>query len=148
MSSKLAHQTVVASVTKHETDIWLITDDKRSEPEVIMGALDEEEHRHVRRAQHHGNHETDSFDRDYYKEIAEALVDVKEVLFVGHGVGKANAAQELVKYLTDHAPQTAAKVLAILDADLGNVSQGQILKQAREWFAEPLRTGRLSGPRV
>lgn len=66
--------------------------------------------------------------RPFFALVAEALNGAKEVLIVG----PAQAKDEFVKYLGNHLPQLAKKVIGVETAD--HPSDGQLLEHARRFF--------------
>jgi hypothetical protein len=66
----------------------------------------------------------------FYEEIARELVPAKEVVLVGHGVGKSSAVEILIKYLKSHHPDLAQRVKGVEVMDLSALSESQILAMA------------------
>ena len=81
---------------------------------------------------HHKEHEVGSGnvpeDHKYYQAVADAIKDAHEILIVG----PASAKDEFFKHLEAHAPQTAARVVAVETVD--HPSDGELLKFARKHF--------------
>lgn len=65
-------------------------------------------------------------DHVFYQAIATALAPANQIVLIGHGVGKSNAAVVLNDYLKSHAPRLAALVKAVEVADLSALTQPQI----------------------
>lgn len=65
-------------------------------------------------------------DHAFCADIAKALAPANEIVVIGHGVGKSNAAAVLMEYLKSHAPQTAKLVKAVEVADLSALTEPQI----------------------
>jgi hypothetical protein len=65
-------------------------------------------------------------DHELYGEIAAALAPANEIVVIGHGVGKSNAAAVLMEYLKTHAPQTAKLVKSVEVADLSALTAPEI----------------------
>ena len=131
-------ETVVAVVERDRTRIWDIEADRGTEPERVFLPEDRGRHHHVRQAQHHGGHDTDQYAPVYYEDIATALKDVHEVLLLGHGKGKANSMLMLVQYLERKHPEVARKIVGAEDVNMDALTETQLLKIARDWFAEPV----------
>jgi len=84
-------------------------------------------HRHlVHKKEAHYQGDRVPEDDDFYREIAGALAPANEIVVIGHGVGKSNAASVLMEYLKSHAPQTAKLVKAVEVADLSALTEPQI----------------------
>jgi len=62
----------------------------------------------------------------FYEEIAQALVAAKDVVLVGHGVGKSSAVDVLVSHLKAHHPELAKRVKGVEVVDLSALSEPQI----------------------
>ena len=65
-------------------------------------------------------------DSAFYEQITYALAPANEIVVIGHGVGKSNAATVFMEYLKSHAPQTAKLVKAVEVADLSALTEPQI----------------------
>jgi len=98
---------------------------------------------------HHMRHKDQSRERgqkqaedtSYYVRIAEALASSDCIILVGHGKGASNAAHHLAAYLREHHPQTYARVVAELTADLSTLTDPQLLALG----AQALYAGRADG---
>jgi hypothetical protein len=62
----------------------------------------------------------------FYEEIAQALVSAKDIVLVGHGVGKSSAADALLSHLKAHHPDVAKRIKGVEVADLSALSEPQI----------------------
>lgn len=65
-------------------------------------------------------------DNEFYRDIALALAPANEIIVVGHGTGKSNAARVFNDYLHAHAPQLAKLVKSVETADLSALTVQQI----------------------
>lgn len=138
MSTDLTNRTVVAVVERDQTRIWE-TDATKGQPPISIRLPEARgRHHHVREAQHHGGHNTDQYAWQYYEKIATALNDADEVLLLGHGKGKANSMLMLVQYLERHHPDVANKIIGAEDVNMDALTEPELLKIARNWFAEPM----------
>jgi len=70
----------------------------------------------------------------YYEKIADAVALGGQIVVVGHGVGKSNAAHHLADYLKSHHPETYQRVVREIIADLSSVTTPQLLELARQAF--------------
>jgi hypothetical protein len=70
-------------------------------------------------------------DLTFYQRVADDLSTARRIVVVGHGVGKSNAAHQLVDFLDARAPDTFRKIVRILDADLSHTSPHQLIEMAR-----------------
>lgn len=76
---------------------------------------------------HHGDghhHEAISL----FKDVAPTLVDASEILIFGPGEAKT----QFQKYLVEHAPAVAKKIVGVETVD--HPTDGQILEAARKFF--------------
>ena len=71
----------------------------------------------------------------YYEAIAEALAGADEVLLMGNGTGGSNAMIHLKEFLQEHHPQIANRLVGAIKLDLEALSEGQLLAEARGFFA-------------
>lgn len=68
----------------------------------------------------------------YYDRIADAIALGGEIVVVGHGSGKSNAAHHLTEYLKSHHRETYLRIVREIGADLSSVTEPQLLALARE----------------
>jgi hypothetical protein len=68
----------------------------------------------------------------FYREIAEALAPAKEIILIGHAVGKSSAVDVLIDYLKKHHSDIAERVKATQIADLSALTEPQIEALARK----------------
>lgn len=97
---------------------------RRAEPENI----------HVRSAQDHHGHASENGEVNYFADLSTHIQNASSVLLLGHGTGKANAAERFSHYLRDHQKAIAIKVLALETVNLPALSNGEIVHEAhRKW---------------
>lgn len=68
-------------------------------------------------------------DRDYLRDVADALAGAREILIVG----RSHVKYQLKAYLNLHAPEISRRVMAVEHAD--HPSDRQIVAHARKYFA-------------
>ena len=68
----------------------------------------------------------------FYGEIAEVLAPAKEIILIGHGVGKSSAVDVLIDYLKKHHSDIAERVKATKIEDLSALTEPQIEALARK----------------
>jgi hypothetical protein len=73
-------------------------------------------------------------DKVFYQDIAKALAPANEIVLIGHGVGKSNAAAALNEYLKAHASELAKLVKSIESADLSALTQPEIELIAKRYL--------------
>ncbi|MGD0730668.1 MAG: hypothetical protein ABR956_05350 [Terracidiphilus sp.] len=84
-------------------------------------------HRHlIHRKEAHYIGERVPEEDSYYEEIAKDLVPAEEIVLIGHGTGKSNAAGFLAEYLKSHHPEQFQRIVAIETVDLSALTEPQI----------------------
>jgi hypothetical protein len=68
----------------------------------------------------------------YYEKIAEAVALGGQLVVVGHGKGKSNAAHHLTDYLLAHHRETYQRIVREIDTDLSAITTPQLLDLARD----------------
>jgi hypothetical protein len=66
----------------------------------------------------------------YYEQIAQAVATGGNIVVVGHGEGKSNAAHHLVEYLAAHHTETYQRIIREEVADLSSFTTPQLLALA------------------
>lgn len=131
----LENKIVVAVVTHDHTRIWSTHSAKGSKPLEIDIQVPQR-HLHVREAQHHGGHGTSQYNTAYFEHIANVLAPCAEILLIGHGKGKGNAALNFFTYTEEHSPDLARKIIGLMDENIPALTEQQILEAARDWFSQ------------
>jgi stalled ribosome rescue protein Dom34 len=72
--------------------------------------------------------------KSYLTAICSALNPAQEILIIGHG----NAKDELARFIHDHRPELAPRILGVATVD--HPSKGEILAFARKFFEAKDRT--------
>jgi hypothetical protein len=89
---------------------------------------------------HHLTHKDESRERGqrspedatFYERIAQAIAAGGQILLVGHGAGKSNAAHHLEEYLREHHTEIHQRVVSEVVMDLSSVTPAQLLHMASE----------------
>jgi len=63
----------------------------------------------------------------YYEKIAQAAALGGEIIVVGHGTGKSNAAHHLTEYLRSHHSETYQRIVREIVADLSSITTRNFL---------------------
>jgi hypothetical protein len=125
---------VVIAMSKDEARVW----NSGIEPNAVVLRLcpphESAEYRKQREARDGGRFE-DRISPEYFESIVYAIADAGEILLVGHGKGKSSWMLLLIQYLERKHPELGRKVVDAVDADLENLSDGEVLALAREWQA-------------
>ena len=124
----------VAAVDFHSTRVFAIDAADHSAPERITpsdprGLSWNVYHRH---GNPDGTYEDDS--DEYWRDLAHHLDRADAIVLLGHGTGKASAAQHLVSWMTHHASATAAKVVGVMNVDVDDLTDEQILRLGQQAF--------------
>lgn len=128
----ISNRSVVVAVTHDNARVWLLNEDSSAPVHVIERV--ESEHMHVRSAQVHHGHATENGEVAFFAEIADVIRDASSIILLGHGTGKANAAERFSHYLRDHAKPVAIKVMAVEVVNLPALGNAEILSEAhRRW---------------
>jgi hypothetical protein len=69
---------------------------------------------------------------EFYERIADALAAGGEIVVVGHGTGKSNAAEHLTEYLRTHHRETYQRIVREIVADLSAATTPQLLALAEQ----------------
>jgi len=67
-------------------------------------------------------------DSSFYVLIAATLVTGGRIVVVGHAAGHSNAADHLIEHLRSHNPETYARVVGEVRADLSRITAPQLLE--------------------
>jgi len=118
-------------MTFNHAVVWL----DQKEAHVLHFTADEAESQtlkaHPRFPQVHSRKsEEKEIDRQYFDGLAAVLGDIEEILVSG----PANEKLVFVKYLEDHHPAVAGKIVAVEAAD--HPTDGQLLAHARKYFVK------------
>jgi len=65
-------------------------------------------------------------ERSFYEEVAQTLVHAKEIVLIGHGTGKSNAAEHLAEFLKENHHEISQHVIATETADLSALTEPEI----------------------
>ncbi|MBC7463472.1 MAG: hypothetical protein H7227_04325 [Actinobacteria bacterium] len=123
---------VVVCMSRNEARVWNSGTEPNSQVLVFHPPHENAEYR-KEREMHEGGRFSEHFDKDYFESIVGALTGADQILFVGHGKGKANWMLLLIQYLEGKHPALASKVVDSVEADIENLTDGQVLALAREW---------------
>ena len=128
-----AKNRMLAVISQKETRIFPL-DSTESEPESVQP----NDLRYLHFLQHsEGGDQTSRSpeSRAYYAAISEALTGAEEILLMGNGTGASNAMSHLNEFLETRHATLAEKVVGALTRDIESLTDGQLVKEAREFFA-------------
>ncbi len=123
----------VVVIDHHAAHIFQDIDGSRPQEEVSIKPYDPHHFHHhlIHRKEAHYQGERVPEEASFYREIADTLVSAKEIVLIGHGVGKSRAVDVLVDYLAAHCPDIARHVTAVETADLSALTQPEVEAIAR-----------------
>ncbi len=135
-------QRTVVAIDHHAAHVFHNLDDRRPQEDAAITPYDPHHFHHhlIHRKEAHYEGERVPEENSFYKEIAQALVPAKEIILIGHGVGKSSAVDVLVGYLKKHHSEIAQRVKAVEVADLSALTAPQI-----EALARKIASGDLKG---
>ena len=84
---------------------------------------------HRKEAHYEGDHVPE--ESSFYEEVAKGLVHAEEIILVGHGTGKSNAAEFLANYLKAHHPTISQRVIVTETTDLSALTDPEIEQIAK-----------------
>jgi hypothetical protein len=131
---QIRNRAVIVAITHDETRVWLLNDDSRDP----IFRLNRQQHHsvHVRQAQAHHGHASEVGEMDYFHEIAEILELASTVVLLGHGTGKANAADRFEHHVREHHKLVALKIAVSSNVNIPAMGDADIVSRARrEWKA-------------
>ena len=133
--SKVAQspKTVVV-IDHHAARVFQDVHLSRPQSEVAIKPYDPHHFHHhlIHRKEAHYEGDRVPEDTSFYRDIVEALAPAKEIVLIGHGVGKSSAAEVLIEYLKKHRTDIAERVKATEIADLSALTEHQIEALARK----------------
>lgn len=126
----------VVAITHDECRVWNDglapnTAPLRVQPKVLTG---KKQFHTANDGQSHRGHDVDKFGKEYLESISLSLAGAHEILVITHGTGKSNAFGAFTDHLDSHHVEISKRIIGHLDADLTNLTDPQILAQARDWL--------------
>lgn len=136
------HKLVVAVITQHDAKVWADGLEPGTAP-VVVHPPSEDEHRHVRTGEHSHGHHTDSANPVFFEAVVGAIGSAGHLLLIGHGHGKSSEVDRFKEFLDKKHRNLAAAVAADLHLNLQGMTEPEVLKAAREWWAGNSKSGML-----
>lgn len=131
---QIRNRAVIVAITHDETRVWLLNDE--SQHPVCRITRDEHDHVHVRQAQAHHGHASEIGEVDYFHEVADILENVSTIVLLGHGTGKANAADRFEQHVKEHHKLVAMKIAVSSNVNIPAMGDADIVSRARrDWKA-------------
>lgn len=121
-----SHYHAVVWIDHHEALVIHFNADAAEERH--LHPVDPPRHLHVKAGSAAGTHVTD--DPAFYRGVAEALADAREILVTGPSTAKA----EFLKHLHKHEPAMIERIVGI--ETLAGVTENQLLAEARRFFVK------------
>ena len=132
---------VVIALTQDEAKIWADGLDKDSHPIRVPAPAEKGSVNHLRQTLHQSGHSADPPEHGYFDVIADHVKGASEILLIGHGNAKASAVFRFMKFMKEHDPLFAQKIVGEIDTNLNAMTENEILATARDWFDTFHRTG-------
>lgn len=132
----IGHHLVVA-ILHDDARIWQL-DEMSSEPAIFIKRCVPESV-HVRQAQSHHMHSHEIGEAEYFDEIAVGLAGGLKIIVVGHGTGKANAAEKFMKHLEAHHSALLPRIVSVETANLPHMTNAQIISGVRHHWLGPVQ---------
>jgi hypothetical protein len=128
IAGEAQHSRTVVVIDHHVAHVFRDMNDGRGRQDVAVEPYDPHHFHHhlVHRKEAHYEGDRVPEETSFYEEIAQALVSAKEIVLVGHGVGKSSAVDVLQRYLKSHHPDLAQRVKGVDVVDLSALSEAQI----------------------
>jgi predicted AAA+ superfamily ATPase len=123
-----ADSTTVVVIDHHSAHLYRDANAGSGQRDVEIKPYDPHHFHHhlVHRKEAHYQGDRVPEETSFYEEIAQALVPARDVVLVGHGVGKSSAVDALLSHLKAHHPELAQRVKAVEVLDLSALSEPQI----------------------
>ena len=123
-----ADSTTVIVIDHHSAHLYRDANAGSGQRDVEIKPYDPHHFHHhlVHRKEAHYQGDRVPEESSFYEEIAQALVSAKDIVLVGHGVGKSSAVDALLSHLKAHHPDLAQRVKAVEVLDLSALSEPQI----------------------
>jgi hypothetical protein len=105
-------------------------------PDVVVKPYDPHHFHHhlIHRKEAHYEGDRVPEETSFYEEVAAALVLAREIVLVGHGVGKSSAVEVLLEYLKSHHADVARRVKKVDVVDLSALSEAEIEAMVKRSF--------------
>ena len=126
---KLRDRVLLSAIEHDFSRVWLLHES--STDPVMTVVRPGSRQMHVRSSQERHMHASETGEAEYFAALASVLGVGSEVLLIGHGTGNGNMMNKFIKYL-DNAPQQHVHITASGNADLSALTNGELLREARQ----------------
>jgi LmbE family N-acetylglucosaminyl deacetylase len=127
---------LVLHLSHHQTDAFELVDDQVGhtvlKPYDPWGYLRHLHHEHVNEASWQGQRPPE--DPEYLRGLTEAVKNASQVLLVGHGTGRSDMREVLLKTLRQHHPDLVKKIVGVVTVDETRLTDTELLTFAQEYF--------------
>jgi len=89
--TEINNKFVVVTLTKDEAKVWATGLERSSKPEKISAVDNNRHHHKLRQELRHKGPGLDPESKAFFEKLSEVIKPASEVLFLGHGEGKADA---------------------------------------------------------
>ena len=108
-------------------------------PQIIRPAAPEVSLQHTPHAKDFSRGQEKPDANSYYSLVAPALKGTAKILLFGSGTGGGSAMDQFVTWLDLHHPDLMKRIVGTHIIDQHHLSEAQLLAQAREFMASPVR---------
>ena len=139
--TEISNKFVVVTITKDEAKVWATGLERSSKPEKIS-AIDNNRHHHkLRQELRHKGPGLNPESKAFFENLSGVIKPASELLLLGHGEGKADAAHNFQSYLKEKHQDLANKIVGVIQVDVSHMTEPQVLAEARAWFDKHHKTG-------
>ncbi len=104
-------------------------------PERILPYDPDGTYRHLHYVEDYGSGQRKPELKTFYEAIERTLVGAEKILIFGNATGSSSAMAHLLVELERHHPQIAQHIVGTVVVDEHHMTEGQLLAQAREFYA-------------
>ena len=137
MESYVPNRKVFVVLSRTHTKIWKDDFEPGAKPENISEEFVGREYKKVLNQFFSGRNRS-TLDPHFAEEVAKELASFERIYLAGGGKGKASAVHNLASYLKTHHHLVAQHIRAIADIDAENMSDGELLAEARKMVIHDL----------
>jgi hypothetical protein len=122
---------LLVAIAHHEARIFHLDLPRGTEPGTIRPYDPHHFLHHMRhKDEDHERGQKSPEDATFYARIAAAVGLAGRIVIIGHGTGASNAAEHLAEYLRTHHPETFARVVTDMVADVSALTDHQLMALA------------------
>lgn len=128
---------LVLHLSHHETDAFELVDDEVGH--LVLKPYDPWNYLHHLHHQHHNEAswqgQRPPEDPEYLQQLTKLIETASQVLLVGHGTGRSDMREVLLKALRHHHPALVQKIVGVVTVDETRLTDAELLAFAEEYFS-------------